>query len=165
MKKLILVRHAKSDWADGSLADYDRPLNARGMRDLTYMPSKLQALGEAPQGIYSSSALRAKMTAQAFADFFEINEHLVLDRDIYLASSIHLLDLVSRFSDDYQEAMMVGHNPGFSDLLSSFGSGEQYELPTLGIAVVSSPADSWSNFSTADAVVEHVIYPKLYDIQ
>jgi phosphohistidine phosphatase len=68
MKKLIAVRHAKSDWVDLSLKDYDRPLNDRGFRDAPLMGARILTQYGLPDLIMSSTALRAKQTAEAIAE-------------------------------------------------------------------------------------------------
>ena len=67
-KHLILVRHAKSSWADRQLTDHDRPLNARGARNAPLMGARVQALGIRVEALITSSALRARTTAEHFLD-------------------------------------------------------------------------------------------------
>ena len=72
MIQLVLARHAKSDWVDESLDDHDRPLNDRGRRDAPAMARSVLRHGVRPEVLLSSTALRARTTAEAFGDEFEV---------------------------------------------------------------------------------------------
>ena len=68
MTTLVLVRHAKSDWGHPGLADHNRPLNDRGLRDAPVLAQRLAATGFRPDRLLTSTALRARTTAGFFAD-------------------------------------------------------------------------------------------------
>ena len=87
MIRLALVRHAKSDWGDSSLDDHDRPLGERGRRDAPVMARKFAESGFRPDVILSSTALRARTTAEAFAA--ELGASVSLDPELYGASATH----------------------------------------------------------------------------
>jgi len=107
---LFLVRHAKSSWADAGLTDHDRRLNARGERDAPRMASRLADRPTAPELIVSSSALRARATAEHLVDALPGAE-LRIDPRIYAADSRRLLEIVHGLEDRFGSVALVGHNP------------------------------------------------------
>src|SRR5258708_23117047 len=118
MKNLLLLRHAKSNWDDSSLPDFDRPLAARGERDAPRMGKALAKRGPAPEVIISSPAGRAKATVEAVIKAARFAIDAQYDEKIYGASSAELLAVIRRIPDEFSSALLVGHNPGFEDLLS-----------------------------------------------
>jgi len=161
MKTLWIVRHAKSSWDEPGLADYDRPLNKRGLRDAPEMGRRLAERGVQPAAIVSSPAVRAAATAHAIAEQldFEI-ENIHWDEDIYHASVEELLDVISRFNSAWPSAMLVGHNPGLTDLVNQLAPFEIDNLPTCGVAELAFSADDWTDVAEARAAEGDFDYPK-----
>ncbi|QAY72908.1 histidine phosphatase family protein [Agromyces protaetiae] len=146
MKTLFLVRHAKSDWGDPALADHARPLNARGLRDAPAMGRRLVDRGVVPGLILSSTALRARTTAEAFAAAFELEPgaSVVLDPTLYATTTSHLLETVQGIDDAVETAMLVGHNPEFSGFVARL-TGEHVELVTCAVAECRIDVDHWAD--------------------
>jgi phosphohistidine phosphatase len=143
MKTLLLMRHAKSSWKHTDLTDWERPLNKRGRRDAPTMGRFLCDHDLVAQVILSSSALRARQTAQALADAAGYDGNIVYLDDLYAAEpSAHLVALRS-LPDDVDRAMVIGHNPGLEDLLELLTDRWQ-RLPTAAVAYVTLALDSWS---------------------
>ncbi|MCS6982548.1 MAG: histidine phosphatase family protein, partial [Flavobacteriales bacterium] len=116
MKRLLLVRHAKSDWSKPDLADHDRPLNKRGMHDAPLMARVWARQLDVPDVLVSSTALRAAQTAKAFAKSWGIQEaDIVMDPRLYLAGRRTLLDAVKNLPDEARTAALFGHNEGISE--------------------------------------------------
>lgn len=141
MKTLLLARHAKSDWGVPNLADHDRPLNARGLRDAPAMARRLVDEGVLADLVVSSTALRARTTGEEYAAAFELE--LVEDPLLYAASARSILLVASRLPDTSETAMLVGHNPGMSDAVAEL-TGEFVELPTCAVAECRVDVDSWA---------------------
>lgn len=141
MKTLLLARHAKSDWADSALRDHDRPLNARGRRDAPAMARRLVDEGVALQHIVSSTALRARTTADAYAAAFgmEVADEALL----YAASAQAILRVAAQLPDDADVAMLVGHNPGIANAVAEL-TGEFVEFPTCAVAECTLEVGSWA---------------------
>ena len=116
MKKLYLIRHAKSSWKNLSLDDFERPLNKRGKCDAPFMGELLRAKNILPDLILASSALRAKSTAEIIAKKLKASKKIVFDADIYEASSSTLESIISSIDDKYNTLFLVGHNPGLNML-------------------------------------------------
>ncbi|NGN97460.1 histidine phosphatase family protein [Grimontia sp. S25] len=159
MKLLFLTRHAKSSWDDPSLDDHDRPLNPRGLHNAPMMGARLAAWLKQPQLIVSSSALRAKTTAQLMAEQFFHSPPVVIKNTVYTEDWQTLVKVVERFDDDNESVMLVGHNPAFNEFLAHIPF-EIDNLPTCGVAVIALYSQSWSNWSTADKQVLFLDYPK-----
>ena len=143
MKTLLILRHAKSSWKDASLSDHDRPLNKRGKRDAPRMGVLLQEEGLVPDLILSSTARRAKTTAQAAAEACGYEGELVLTRELYHAAPESYLMALQALPEAYQRVMVVGHNPGVEELLEDL-TGAVERMPTAALAQVSLRISAWS---------------------
>lgn len=142
MKTLLILRHAKSDHADPGLADHDRPLNERGKRDAPRVGERLLAAGLAPEVILSSTAKRAKKTAEKVAAACGYEREVRYLSDLYLAPSSTYLAVLSRLDDDVARALVVGHNPGLEDLVCDL-AGKELEFPTAALARFDFDIDTW----------------------
>jgi len=160
VKKLYLIRHAKSSWKDLELSDFDRPLNKRGKEDAPLMGELLAQMGVVPGAIYSSPAKRAKRTAKIIAQKVGFNKDINFIDRVYEASSYELLDLIRSFSDKYSSVFLFGHNPGFS-LLAEDLSGEYVEnIPTSGIYAISFDIEKWRDVGEGEGKAIGFWYPK-----
>jgi phosphohistidine phosphatase len=147
MIRLALVRHAKSDWGDPALDDHDRPLNDRGMRDAPVMAARLAATGFRPDVILSSTALRARTTAEAFAA--ELGVAVSLDPELYGASATTLLDAAA--TTRAATVMVVAHDPGMSALAGRLSAGDIGHMPTCAVATFIWAQDDWDVATGLDA--------------
>lgn len=164
MKTLTLLRHAKSSWSDSGLADHDRPLNDRGERDAPRMANRLVDAGIRPSLILSSTALRAWTTAKIVAR--EINypaEFLQRDASLYHASRKTLLEVVSRQENGFNNIVLVGHNPGLTDLAEFLVPGITDNIPTCGFFSVGVDIDDWNINSSSKIDLIAYDYPKNND--
>src|SRR5215813_5144209 len=117
MKTLFVLRHAKSSWDNPNLADFDRPLNERGLAAAPFMGRVLRTKGYRPELILSSPAERARTTAALFKAGAGLDSPLEYDDRIYEASPQKLLKVVSKVADDKNSLMVVGHNPGMEGFI------------------------------------------------
>jgi len=142
MKTLLILRHAKSSWSDPSLADHDRPLNKRGKRDAPSMGELMRSEELTPDLIISSSAKRARTTAEIVAEYSGYEGEMWLERDLYAAEAEAYLATLKSLPDEYKTVMVVGHNPGLEELVEELT--EDYErMPTAALAQVSLPIERW----------------------
>ncbi len=145
MKRLILVRHAKSSWDDPVLADFDRPLSPRGQRDAPEMGRRLAARGELPDRLLTSPARRAATTARTLAkEIGFARDDIAPVPELYGASAEALLEIVRRLDPGTASALLVGHNPGFTDLVNALTGAGLANLPTGGVAEIDLAVDSWA---------------------
>lgn len=145
-KTIYLVRHAKSSWKDAILSDYDRPLNKRGKQNAPEMGQRLAEKAILPDWLLSSPAKRAKHTAQAMASALGYPENKIhWLEELYHASSNYLLSQLQNISDQYESVMLVGHNPGLTELQNILCADKIDTIVTAGIVCIQFETDDWPN--------------------
>lgn len=153
MKRLILLRHAKSDWDDPVARDFDRPLNRRGEKAALLMGQFARSKAMRFDLLVASPAVRVVETLDTFFTGYGETIDAHWDRRIYLASVATLLDVVRDLPDSADSILMAGHNPGFEELIldlvpddgaSSLREDVEVKFPTASIAVLDLPVDHWS---------------------
>ncbi len=142
MKTLLLLRHAKSSWADSDLSDHERPLNKRGLRDAPRIGRWLAKIGQRPQLVMTSTARRAKVTSRLVVDEGQLGSEIQEFDDLYLASPESFVRLLHRVDADVDCIMMVAHNPGIESLIELL-TGEYESTPTGGLAQIEFATESW----------------------
>jgi phosphohistidine phosphatase len=163
MIRLALVRHAKSDWSSPGLADHDRPLNRRGERDAPVMAARLAEAGFVPDVIVSSTALRARTTAQAFADRFD--RDISLEQRLYAAPGSTLLTGVTDAgAAGASSVLLVAHNPGITDLAYALSREHIQTMPTCAVATfawdLGASAAGWSAIDAVEPVEWNLDVPR-----
>src|SRR3989454_8020462 len=144
MKSVLLLRHAKSSWKHPELADHDRPLNKRGKRDAPLIGRLLKKKGLVPDIIISSTAIRARSTAEAVAKASGYKGEIVLDKSLYAAGPDAYFSVIQDLSNEYVRALIIGHNPGLEELVEML-TGEIHLMPTCSLAHVKFHVDKWSD--------------------
>lgn len=161
MKTLTLVRHGKSSWDHPGLADIERPLNSRGVRDAPRMGSRLAARNERPKIIISSPAVRALTTAKVIASALGYPAAgIITDERLFHAYSDQLLDVIRSFETSLHHVMLVGHNPGLTNLVEQLAHAGITNIPTCGIVVIGFPIDHWRDLSDDASEMLLFDYPK-----
>ena len=139
----MVLRHAKSSWKDPSVTDHDRPLNSRGKRDAPRIGKIIAAEEVRPDIILSSTAKRARRTAEDVSDAVGLSgKAVVLDSRLYLAEPAEIVDVVRNAGSDARCVLVVGHNPGLEVLVMRL-TGHTEPLPPAAVAAVGLPMDSW----------------------
>src|SRR5688572_3221231 len=132
MKELIIVRHAKSDWGNEYLKDIDRALSERGYNDAYFLSQWFAKNKQHPDHIISSPATRALSTAFIFlrAMNLPLSTAAIAD-DIYESPAGSILKVIRNQDRKIERLMVVGHNPGFTDLANQL-TGDMYfeNIPT-----------------------------------
>jgi phosphohistidine phosphatase len=163
MKQLLVIRHAKSSWDNPDLQDNERPLNKRGLEDAPLMANVLRTHNFNLDKIFSSSALRAKMTTEIFAKELKIPESMIEYTDeLYNASRREILNFIKRLDDKYQSIAIVGHNPGLTDLVHFLLYDFDYELPTCAVVGIDLDLEKWSDIKSGTGSLKFFEYPKKY---
>ena len=161
MKTLTIVRHAKSSWNNPKLSDRERPLNKRGERDAPTMGQRLADAGIRPSLIASSPAVRAWTTARVIAAQMSYPvEFLMRENNLYLASLSGLLDIVAEQDEGFQSLLIVGHNPGLTNLANFLCPGLTTNLPTAGVVSVNIDQDNWKLHDQPKTELALHDYPK-----
>ena len=159
MKTLILLRHAKSDWQDAKLRDFDRPLAQRGRRDAPRMGRALNEKFIRPDLIVCSPAVRATQTMEQFKKAAAINLPISFEQNIYEASVGELMKIVRGLPDDKNTVLMVGHNPGFEALLWRL-TGVAEHMATAALACIELPVEKWSDIEDNQGKLVWFMTPK-----
>jgi phosphohistidine phosphatase len=160
MKTLLLVRHAKASRDDPSLDDRDRPLTERGPLDAPTMGKRLAKRGVKLDVLLASPAARARATAELIADELGYKRSRVaFDERIYDAEPESLLEIACGLDDALSTVMLVGHNPGFSEMAQIF-TDEIGDLPTCGIAELRFSVAHWAALDAGTLASFTLDYPK-----
>ena len=164
MKTLILIRHAKSSWGDAGLSDFDRPLNARGLKDAAGMSERLFARIDSIDAFISSPAKRAKTTAEKFlAAYKKSKDHLILNEGLYLAPESFFAKVIGKTDNQYNTIAIFSHNPGITDFVNTLTDVVKTDnMPTCGIFAVKIAIDNWKDFPGAGKEFLFYDYPKLH---
>jgi phosphohistidine phosphatase len=159
MKTLYLLRHAKSSWEDVNLADFDRPLNDRGLDAAPLMGEFIAKNQLMPDALLTSPARRAEQTARLVKDAAAIPVSITFDERIYEASPQTLNMVISELNNGLDSAMVVGHNPGIEGFIRHL-SGQLEPMPTASLAIIDLNIDTWSEIGTGKGVVRQIARPK-----
>jgi phosphohistidine phosphatase len=151
MKTLLLVRHAKSSHSFGVSSDFDRPLNDRGFREASEMGKKLFKNKTSIDQFVSSPALRAKTTAELFADEYDRKmKEIFYIPSLYNAAQEDFAHAISGIGDDFHHVALFSHNPGITDFASSLTSTRITQMPTCSVFAVRAAVNSWKEFANAE---------------
>ena len=169
MKSLALLRHAKSDWDDIALRDFDRGLNDRGRRGAAAIGRHIRNYGWKCDAVIASPAERVKRTIEASGLDIEPS----YDERLYLADALTLISVLREIDGDPDRVLLVGHNPGLQELVFRLAEkeGEDDELlsraaekfPTASLAVLSCDIPSWADLVPGCAKLVHFARPRDLD--
>jgi phosphohistidine phosphatase len=160
MKTLLVLRHAKSSWKKKNLADHDRPLNKRGKRDAPKMGALILEQDLLPELILSSTASRARETALAVAESCGQTDEVRLLRDLYLAETGEMLEMLASLPGELGKVMVVGHNPGMEELVEAL-TGKSETMPTAALAWIELDLEHWSGLrATGEARLRQIWRPR-----
>lgn len=158
MKKLILVRHAKSSWKY-NVIDHERPLNNRGLNDAELVSNHLKKNNFKIEKVLSSDAVRAKTTAEAFILNLDIDKNLVdLNHDLYDFSGYNLLKTIKEVDDSVSCLMVFGHNHAITDFVNTYGDKYIENVPTCGVVIINFNITNWADLNQGKTV--YTLFPK-----
>lgn len=161
MKTIVLARHAKSDWSQ-NLTDFDRPLNARGLRDAPRMGDLLANYEFQPDLIISSPAMRAITTAENIAEKIGYGKPIQTDRRIYYEGHGTLVSIVQDIPREVDTAMVFGHNPTMENAVAYLlQSSAGVVMPTCALACLEIMTGDWKQLSPKLITLKWMLIPKL----
>jgi phosphohistidine phosphatase len=173
VKTLTLLRHAKSGWDDPVARDFDRALNARGMKGAQTVGHHMRNLGLVFDAVVSSPAVRCVDTLDGVWEGYGRILHPHWDRRIYLASGATLLDVVHDQDDATGRVLMCGHNPGLEDLIlmlvpdnsdDRLRDEVEEKFPTASVAEMQFDVEHWADVKTNGARLTRFVRPRDLDI-
>ena len=162
MKKLFIIRHAKSSWRDDTLDDFERPLNKRGKANAPFMGERLKERNIMPDIIISSPAKRAKTTAEIIAKKVNYKKEIVFNQDIYEAEPSALHYILSKLDNKNSVVFLFGHNPELN-MMAEIYAGFDENIPTCGVVEIEFDCDKWADISAKNAKLVSFDYPKRYE--
>jgi phosphohistidine phosphatase len=158
MKTLLVLRHAKSSWENPELSDFERCLNLRGLKTAPDVGLELKKTKIRVDLILSSPAKRAKQTAILVKETSGILSEIRYEDKIYEASSLCLIQTLSKLENDLETILLVGHNPGIEDLVRSL-TGKSTTFPTATLAKITLPIENWFDITNTKGILDFVLIP------
>ncbi|MGH8210550.1 MAG: SixA phosphatase family protein [Steroidobacteraceae bacterium] len=154
MKRLTLMRHGDAQWKDLEVADFARPLNRRGTSEAEAMARRLTELTLVPDLIIASPARRAQQTAETLARQLALGPRSIrYEEALYLGGAQEILQLARTIGPRVLHLMIIGHNPGISELAHLLAPGG--ELGTAALRTITFDTDQWS--TVGPSVVKDVL--------
>lgn len=172
MKTLTLLRHAKSSWDDPVSRDFDRPLNGKGQRAALAVGRYLRSEGITFDHVVASPATRIVETVEQVEAGYGSDLAPLWDKRIYLASAGSLLDVVHELPAQAQTALLIGHNPGFEDLIltlipdragDALRDSVEEKFPTAAIAEMTFDVADWTAIRADGGTLVRFIRPRDLD--
>jgi len=170
MKTILLLRHAKSDWGDPELTDFDRPLAKRGQKDAPLMGEVVKQFDHVPDLILSSPALRAKETAELVAEACGYKKPIEWVETFYTGGCDDSLTVLQGLPDSVERVMVIGHNPTMEELAATLLSADMDEewrdewairIPTSGLVCLDLNIIEWSMLEPGEAILRWFLIPKV----
>jgi len=157
MKKLILVRHAKSS-REFNVSDHDRPLSERGINDAHLISKELLHI-ILPELICSSTALRARKTADIITSNLKMSPHkITLNKELYDFSGSDLVNFIKNCHDSINELMVFGHNNAITNFANKFGDTWIENVPTCGVVIIEFSISKWTELKKGQTI--KTLFPK-----
>lgn len=156
MKRLLLVRHAKSDWPENT-DDFDRPLADSGVKDAIKMSNFLKQKNIKIQKLITSPAKRAAETCSIFNKLYEVD--ILLQPKLYNPSENNFLSVIHDIDDSINAVALFSHNNGISNF-ANYMTGDIFHFPTCGVAVFDVNCEKWTDFEAEDKKMIHFFEPK-----
>ena len=159
MYSIIIFRHGKSDWDAIYDRDHNRPLSKRGIKAAKRMGEYLNKKNQIPEKVISSSAIRAKKTAEISMEYGQWTSAFSIKPSIYGGSPENLLDIIQNLDDKIKSICLVGHEPTCSDFISLCTFHSQ-RFTTASMAKINYNTESWRKIKFGEGILEWIISPK-----
>ncbi len=168
MRRLMLLRHAKSDWSSPGMRDQDRVLAERGRESAPRIGSYMTRHALRPDLILASTATRVRQTLDLILPAFPKPPRIVYDDRLYEVEAEGLLEVVKETPGDVHALLLVGHNPGLAELAAHLvGTGDVEtrqklleKFPTAGLAVIDFPLDDWRKLHAKAGRLDRFVAPR-----
>jgi phosphohistidine phosphatase len=167
MKRLTVLRHAKSSWKDRELDDFERPLNGRGRRAASRVGREVAERGMRFDLVLASPAARIRETIAGVEEHHKLEAPVRFEPRIYMARVAELMELIRALPDDVHSALLVGHNTSAERLVAKLSVDDEAGLrrrveekfPTAALAAIELPINSWSEVEPEQGRLVELIYP------
>lgn len=179
MKKLHLIRHAKSSWSSGALADIERPLNQRGVRACALMAEKIVQAGCTFEHVFCSPAVRAESTIENLAAALNRvplgesvdgkaspkEDHTItwkIDPDLYTFVVKDLLIWAQQVDNALSDVVIIGHNSALTDFVNTVTNQQLDNIPTCGYVQLAVQIENWQALSPGTGEIISFLKPKMF---
>lgn len=159
MKRLFVIRHAKSSWDYHQLKDIERPLNSRGIADAPRIGRYLYNKAHKVDLFISSPAVRAKTTCEIISNELKSVGRIIIEEKLFHAS-IHEISSVIKNINNVSSAAIFGHNPGLTDFANEITGSQIDNIPTCGVAIIDINISEWNAFGSVKGTLHDFIFPK-----
>jgi len=160
MKKVYIVRHAKSSWRDIELEDIDRPLKPKGVEAAYDLGFKLKQNNELPVAILSSPANRAIHTAIIVARVLQFSTHQIeINSQLYESSVDSQIECIKKTGNQLSSVMLVGHDPGLTSLVNHFTALDLEKINTAGAVCLQFECATWDEISPENCTHQFTLKP------
>ncbi|MCK5535754.1 MAG: histidine phosphatase family protein [Bacteroidales bacterium] len=163
MKEIIIMRHAKSDWSEAGLDDYDRPLNERGKQAAPLIAKEFVKREIVPDKIYSSSAKRAKETAKLVSKELNIGlKEITYDMRFYHGLKNDYIQFIQHLPQDVNRAIIIGHNPHVESVTYILAKNKEKfrNMTTAAAAYIKFEVENWADIMPESGLIHYVLKPK-----
>ncbi len=162
MKRLFLMRHAKSDWSEKNIIDFERGLNKRGFNDALLMGKILKHKNVNYDYILSSAAIRAQLTAQIVGAVCQYDiDKIEYSKKLYLCEVNELLSTIKNLPNDVNSVLLTNHNPTCEEFMYYLGFSIE-KFPTSAVAILKFQTQTWKEAFQNNFFLEEFLYPKLF---
>lgn len=168
MRRLMLLRHAKSSWDDEGARDYDRPLAPRGREAAPLMGAYMRREKLLPDRVILSGSKRTRETWALVAAELPIVEEVTIDDRLYEATAPAIIAVIHECLEGAPRLLLIGHNPGFQSLARALARSDRTKarhalddkFPTAALCVLDFPFENWADVFADTGVIERFITPK-----
>ena len=162
MKKLFLIRHAKSKWDETLFGDYERSISKKGKKDLLAIGSYLAIEGIKPDLVLSSCALRAQQTTDTLVARLQYEGKVYYLKELYQTPMESLVEIIQAQEENINTLFVIGHNPQLQELANNLLNEHISKLPTLGVIAITLEIEEWNEIEDAKGELDFFIYPKQF---
>jgi len=157
-RSLTLIRHGKSSW-EHKVDDHDRPLKKRAYNDIKLVAEEIKSSMKPDFHFFSSSANRAQTTARLFLEHLNYSPYkLNILPELYTFNYQSLKQILQGMDDEFEDLVIFGHNPAFTELANDFGNIDFYNIPTSGLVQLQFENTSWKDCKNAKTALH--LFPK-----
>ncbi|WP_331773780.1 SixA phosphatase family protein [Sulfurospirillum sp. 1612] len=160
MKKIYLIRHAKSNDKNNIENDFERGLSKRGKEDIKFMAKRLKFFEIMPDIIISSPAKRARKTAEGIASIVEYKNEIVYEPSLYESTPKHYMDLITNLDDSIHSVFMIAHNPTITEIGEYLSGAILTNIPTCSIVCIAFDVNTFKKIQESSGSVLFFDYPK-----
>ena len=161
-KRLLLFRHAKSDWHAGIPGDHERPLTKRGSESARVMGRVLAAADQLPDLVVTSSAVRARTTVELAHEAGGWTCPVETSDALYDTDAASVLKEIRKLPDAAASVLLAGHEPTWSELASRLIGGGDLRFPTAVVVLIDLGVDKWRDATFGHGALVWLLQPKFF---